>query len=232
MIKDFQDYLLRRVHIRDKYVPYYVKWVSDCYSFLDVPMQHNFPSDQKNNFLKHLAKKHEDWQGRQADYALRLYSYFLTHLKKDTNDGSENSEALWNELEKDTRKALRLRHRSLSTEKTYVGWLRSFRSFLSAKQPLELNGTDIRNFLSYLAVDRKVSPSTQNQALNAIIFVFKHVLEKDVNVLDAVRARPKRRLPTVLSVKEIEKVFDRISKECIVSWLCLPMAVAFVSASV
>lgn len=65
---------------------------------------------------------------------------------------------------------LRLRHRSYSTEKTYILWLRQFRGFIKDKNPHSLGGKDIQNFLSHLAVEKKVSASTQNQALNAMSF--------------------------------------------------------------
>ena len=103
------------------------------------------------------------------------------------------------------REALRLRHRSLSTEKTYLIWFRSFRQFVGEKQPGELLGRDLQDFLSHLAVERKVSSSTQNQALNAIVFLYRHVLDKNIDQeLSAVRARQRRHLPVVLTLREIE----------------------------
>jgi integron integrase len=90
--------------------------------------------------------------------------------------------------------------------------LRKFRDFAAGKPPEELQGADVQDFLSYLAVERRVSSSTQNQALNAMVFIFRHVLEKDIeNILNAVRARHKRRLPVVLTVQEVERIFDRMS---------------------
>ncbi|MBW2030336.1 MAG: integron integrase [Deltaproteobacteria bacterium] len=112
----------------------------------------------------------------------------------------------------ETRRALRLRHRSLSTEKSYLMWLKRFRGFANSKRPGDLEASDLQDFLSYLAVEKKISPSTQSQALNALVFVFRHVLEKDIeNAIDAVRARHKRRLPVVMSVQEVERVFDEMT---------------------
>ncbi|MEP9410653.1 MAG: integron integrase [Candidatus Brocadia sp.] len=112
-----------------------------------------------------------------------------------------------------TSEVLRLRHRSYSTEKSYIAWLRSFRGFVHDKKPSQLTSKDIQDFLSSLAVDRKVSASTQNQALNALIFVYRHVLEKEIgeDELNAVRAIYKRRLPVVLTLKEVHAIFDRLS---------------------
>ena len=91
---------------------------------------------------------------------------------------------------------LRLRHRSLSTERTYMYWLRSFYKHLKGTSPYELASSDVRNFMSYLAVEKRISASTQNQAFNAILFFFRHVLEKNIAGADTVRAKQKKRLQT------------------------------------
>jgi hypothetical protein len=59
--------------IKPQYVPFHLKWVSDCYGFLNEPLLARLGSDRRKQFLSHLAKRHEDWQVRQADTALRLY---------------------------------------------------------------------------------------------------------------------------------------------------------------
>jgi integron integrase len=106
---------------------------------------------------------------------------------------------------------MRLHHRSVSTEKTYVGWLRGFRRFIGGKEPGDLEGRDLQDFLSYLAVEKHIATSTQNQALNAVLFLFRHVLGKDIDyTLDAVRARQKRHLPVVLTPQEVHAIFARM----------------------
>lgn len=212
MMKKFQNYLLNTAHIKSKYVPYYIKWVSECYSFLNEPIQNIISTDQKQRFLKHLSRNHEDWQVKQADYAFRLYNFFLSRGQQSEQASLSGGADEWRRLEEETHKALRLRHRSLNTEKTYITWLRRFRDFVEEKHPEALEGRDLQDFLSHLAVERRVSTSTQNQALNAIVFFYRHVLEKDIeNMLNAVRAKHKRSLPVVLSVQEVERVFDRMS---------------------
>jgi integron integrase len=211
MIREFESYLSNKKHVKDKYFPYYIKWVSDCYSYLDESVESRLPADRIQTFLSHLSKKHEDWQVNQADYALRLYQFFLSMGKRHKQDNSGGAQYKWKELEEETRKVLRIRHRSLRTEKTYIGWLRRFQGFAIEKAPESLEGKDIQDFLSHLAVDRRVSTSTQNQALNALVFVYKHVLIKDIeNTINAVKARYKRRLPVVLTIKETEQIFDKI----------------------
>lgn len=212
MLSAFKDYLVGRAFVQDKYVSYYLKWVSDGYSFLDKSDSIALSREEKERFLKHLSKTHEDWQVNQADNALRIYDYFFSSQNKNDLKQSGNKSEPWVDLEARTREALRLRHRSSSTEKTYLIWLRAFRKFLESKPPSEICSADIQRFLSYLAVERSVSPSTQNQALNALIFVYRHGLDKTMGEkeLDAVRAAQKRRLPVVLSPKEVQAIFDNL----------------------
>ena len=115
------------------------------------------------------------------------------------------------------RNALRLRHASPRTEKAYVYWARRFILFHGKRHPLELGPEAITAFLSFLAVDGHVSASTQNQALNAIVFLYRRVLGRDVPQLDElVRARKPRRLPVVLTAPEVRAVLARLDG---VPWL-------------
>jgi integron integrase len=212
MLDQFHQFLAKNGHIREKYLPYYVRWVSECYTFLNETIEHKISSEQKHQFLNHLSTSHEDWQLKQADHALRLYNFFLSHEREKSPPGSTDSEEKWKTIEEDTRKALRLRHLSLSTEKSYLIWFHQFQAFICGKAPEELQGTDIQDFLTHLAVKRQVSSSTQSQALNALVFVFRHVLRKEIEgLIEAVRAKRKRRLPVVLTAQEVELLFARIS---------------------
>jgi integron integrase len=212
MLKSFQSYLSSVNRIKEKYIPFYIKWVSDCYSYSNVPLEHRLTVDKKQTFLGHLSKHHEDWQVNQADYALRLYQHFLSSKRADGQNMAKDRPGAWDELEKQTSASLRLRHRSLSTEKTYIGWLRCFRGFVAEKSPGRLEANDLQDFLSHLAVEKRLSSSTQNQALNALVYVYRHILDKDIeNAIKAVRAREKRRLPVVLTAMEVEQIFDRMS---------------------
>lgn len=105
-------------------------------------------------------------------------------------------------------KVMRLKHLSLNTEKTYTGWSRRFQEYVNGKSPNDLSTDDIRSFLSYLAVEKKIAASTQNQALNSVLFLFRHGLGKQVDDLDAVRARKRRRLSVVFSPEEVNQVFN------------------------
>ena len=97
---------------------------------------------------------------------------------------------------------MRIKHYSLQTEKSYIQWVRRYIYFHNKRHPEEMGALDVQKYLSYLAVEQNVSASTQNQALNAIVFLYKNVLKKELGSIDAIRARKPKRLPVVLTVEE------------------------------
>jgi integron integrase len=109
------------------------------------------------------------------------------------------------------RQLTRTMHLSIRTETAYVSWIEQFLRF-ECKQagqwrhPAELGSDEVNRFLTYLAVERNVAASTQNQALSAILFLFKKVLKQDNLDFQAVRAKKPQRLPVVLSIEEVRRV--------------------------
>ncbi len=105
------------------------------------------------------------------------------------------------------RQAIRVRHYSRRTERAYVGWILRFISFHGVRHPAGMGASEVAAFLTSLAVDCHVSASTQNQALSALLFLYRIVLDQDVGWVDGVvRARRSRRLPVVLSREEVRAV--------------------------
>ncbi|MDX1437369.1 MAG: integron integrase [Anaerolineales bacterium] len=109
------------------------------------------------------------------------------------------------------RQAVRLKNYSYRTEQTYVSWIRRYILFHNTTHPAELNARHVESFLTHLAVEKNVAASTQNQALSALLFLYRHVLEIELDLpIDAVRAKRPRRLPTVLSHEEALHVLASI----------------------
>ncbi|PKL51733.1 MAG: hypothetical protein CVV37_04995, partial [Nitrospira bacterium HGW-Nitrospira-1] len=110
---------------------------------------------------------------------------------------------------------IRLKHYSYSTERTYLQWVERFFAYVTetaGKQIDAVTAEDFRDFLSHLAINMHVSASTQNQAFNAILFLFRNVLNKEVGELDTtVRAKRGQKLPVVLTVDEIKRFFEQMS---------------------
>ena len=105
------------------------------------------------------------------------------------------------------RSALRVRHYSPRTEEAYVAWVRRFVKFHGTRHPADLEAGDVARFLSHLADTRHVSAATQNQALAALLFLYRDVLGRDFGWLtDVVRAKRARRLPVVLTREEVRRV--------------------------
>jgi integron integrase len=115
------------------------------------------------------------------------------------------------------RAEIRLRHYSLRTEKAYVDWIKRFVLHHRKRHPAGMGGDEVRSFLNHLASNREVSPATQAQALAALLFLYKRVLNVDLPWIDnVVRAHRPKRLPTVLSQSEAQRVIAHLDG---VHWL-------------
>jgi len=186
-------------------------WLSKFLEFTERDEELSSPETIRL-FLRQLGKDYEEWQVQQAKDAIRLFLYYRSKQDQSHDDSCKQCLREWDSVIQEMVRVLRLKHRSLMTEKTYLLWLRKFQRFTENKSPTKIDSSDVRNFMSYLAVDEKVSASTQNQAFSAILFLFRHVLEKDIEeISQAVRAYPKRRLPVVLSRQEVLRLFDQLN---------------------
>lgn len=104
-----------------------------------------------------------------------------------------------------------LRHYSPKTLRSYLGWMRKLQTFTKSKSPELLTTEDVKAFLTNLAVHHSVSASTQNQAFNALLFFFRHVLQKDFGKIDGVvRAKRSKYIPVVLSRPEVDRIIKKL----------------------
>lgn len=105
------------------------------------------------------------------------------------------------------RSVIRRKHYSLRTEQAYCDWIRKFILFHHKRHPREMAEPEITEFLTYLAIERNVASATQNQALSALLFLYKEVLKEEIGWLDHVeRAKRPARLPVVLTRDEVDKI--------------------------
>ena len=105
------------------------------------------------------------------------------------------------------RQAIRTRHFSPKTEESYVHWIKRFIFFHNKRHPAQMGESEIAQFLSSLASDAHVSASTQNQALNALLFLYREILKKSIGYVDGVvRAKRPHRLPVVLTRQEVRSI--------------------------
>jgi len=183
------------------------------------------------------SKKQSEASCRQAYHAISLYYELIDRINENlshTDKASKeyiptqtlvNKEALpsktlsseqgavklsgasWVSLFNQLAVAIQVRHYSPKTLKAYRSWIRQFQIFTKSKPPELLCMEDVKSFLSSLAVEKKVAASTQNQAFNALLFLFRHVLEKEFEQVEGVvRAKRKTYIPVVLSREEVDCV--------------------------
>jgi integron integrase len=176
-------------------------------------------------FLDDLKADEEiaPWQVEQARSAIGiLYRKHLgldpaqmpptrSDVSRDATTQPRQINALHGGLIEDLRSAMRVKHFSLRTQEAYMGWAKRFIAFHDLRSPLELNETHIRAYLTYLATEKSVASSTQNQALNALVFLFKNVLHADLgDFSDFVRARVPRRTPNSLSREQVGSLLEAL----------------------
>jgi len=117
----------------------------------------------------------------------------------------------WQKIYNELNNEIKVRHYSPKTFKSYAIWTRKFQQFTKGKAPEVLSPSDVKDFLTFLAVRQKVSASSQNQAFNALLFLFRHILKKDFGKIDGVvRAKRKPYIPVVLSREEIDDIINNL----------------------
>lgn len=222
---DFRHFM-RQQGVSDKNLKWYVYWIREFASFMQDRPLHRCSEQDVSAFLDHLSVtlNKEIWQTDQAKKAITFCRDFLkvpntsglTPAPSPSSRSPESTNKMWGAISEDIfnriRIEIRYRHYSLRTEQTYMQWIHRFARFHQSKTIAELSAKDVRAYLEYLAVEKKVSASTQNQALNALVFLFHRVLQKDMGEIgEFTRAKRPVRLPVVLARKEIEALLSSLS---------------------
>jgi integron integrase len=220
--------------------PFYVNWAKTFANFIPEKSLKERTRKDIEAFLADLAKRSgiADWRVRQAKQALRiLYEKFLPDYvpEKHTRiasvgkhpvqkpvakaDGFRDRvipgelERRFSDLVEAVKTKIRSRHYSYRTETSYLDWVRRFIAFHGYANPGGLNApAAVKSYLDYLAVEREVTASTQNQALNALVFFYGEVLQKPIGEIEEfARAKRPRRLPEVMTRDEVQRLLSRMS---------------------
>jgi len=109
------------------------------------------------------------------------------------------------------REAIRVKHYARNTEQAYVYWIKKYILFYNKRHPKEMGTGEVQAFLTHLALEEHISASTQNQALSALLFLYRNVLSQELGLVDSVRAKPSQHVPTVLSRAEVQAVLHEMS---------------------
>jgi integron integrase len=211
-MEQFKSYLITSRLTDENRAGFYLSWITRFYEFCNKKQEDSVAQEEIERFLKYLSRIREDWQVKQASEAIQIYQYYKERKKTEKIKESLELNAQWKLIAESMQKILRLMHRSYRTEQAYIGWVRQFYRFMKGRSPYSIESRDVKDFMTYLAVERNVAISTQNQAFNAILFLFRHILDKKINdISDAVRAKKNIRLPVVLTKQEIERLFNQMS---------------------
>lgn len=208
---DFENYLISKRIVPKQTAPYYLSWIKKCLSNSKKTFGDEFSSAEIDRFLHLLSREKEDWKVEQAAEAVRIYNFYAKSKVNPTIKETKEIRDQWRFAAEEMTKMLGLKQRAATTTSSYLSWLRQFYQFTKGISPLILDTTHVKNFLTYLAVERKISKSSQNQAFNAILFFFRHVLEKNLDDLrNVVRSRKSKRLPAVMTKSEVKHLISHM----------------------
>ena len=219
----FAGWLRQRRLAPENRIPYLVRWVERF-----LRLSHARPTeawqDTLRVFLEDLGEgQTADWQIRQAGEAVSLYCGQFHPPREVPAAESQLAESQQKERQPptiastlaDMRQLLRLRHYAPSTLRSYLGWANRFLRYLGGKRSNPPTLADAKAFLSHLATRAKVSASTQNQAFNALLFLYRHVFHSELGDMSAtVRAKRGQRLPIVLTFDEVRAILAELKGKC------------------
>lgn len=192
-------------------IPFYESWVTQAYDYLKRDLGQELTPEEMQSFLAYITKI---WGARQVGQAREALDLYLALKQKNSRKTQRNhhGELTWESALNEFIRVLRSKNRSTSTEKNYVSWVKAFRRFVQDTAPHALTNEDTEGFLQYLADERKVSLSTQNQAFNALLFFFRHVLRKEITHRQNLPGKDKKRaLPVVLTRDEVSRLFEHMT---------------------
>lgn len=201
----FERFLREEQGYEEKVIPWMVRWVRGFLSGLDSPAQW----DQRcREFYAELENRVAGWQYAQAAKSVQLY---LEFYRRSNSNVPVIRVGSWEEVEETARREIRRQGKSLQTEKTYVYWITRFRNYRTTPQPVGCSTQHVKDFLTFLAAEKRVSVATQNQAFNALLFLYRFVLGRSIADLNAIpRSRPSKRLPVILSADQISAIIGRM----------------------
>jgi integron integrase len=219
ILPEFQQFLVDKGFASKKHAPFYALWAS---KFLAYSNNNNEldPEKSMEGFLALLMEDQttEDWQIDQARDALKLFVHHFggNNLLKIAGK-TETSKTRFSDcpqIIRSLRDSIRIKHYAYKTERSYIDWVKRFYEYTAKikKKDVQKDGfssEDVRDFLSHLALKLKVSSSTQNQAFNALLFLFRNVFMSELDGLKTtVRAKRGPKLPVVLSKEEMGRIFE------------------------
>ncbi len=154
-----EKFIQERFKVSSNKLPYYIKWINHYEKF----NLHNGCSEENiDSFIIHLQSSYQDWQVVQAEKAITIYHSFLNKNGSTKDDNVEKIND-WIKILHRTKEEIRLQNKSALTEKNYMYWIKKFITYILNKPPISVDQSDVKAYLTYLAVERTVAFSTQKQ---------------------------------------------------------------------
>ncbi len=214
--KLYKFYLAKGIQ-KDK-IPFYIKWLNRFVAFYNQSLDQVSREDIWR-FADHLEKEgFAGWQVKQAQKAVTMYiegycgKKIIDDLHPETDEKQAGSTVTsWRQAKENFSEIMRLRHYAYNTEKTYREWIRRFILYTGLSAPDQAKPEHVKRFLTHLVVEKNVTSSTQNQAFNALLFLYRNVLDIEFgDFRNTLRARKSKRIPVVMTPDEIKNVFSHI----------------------
>lgn len=191
-----------------------LKWLR---FYLDFCLRYKHPPRDEESvtpFLQKLSAKGQSLEAqKEAAESVGIYQRLMKSWSRqpEADAATEQARAPWDDCQRRLKEEIKLRQYSRKTWQAYSGWVDQFRSFLRDKPPGTVDSEDARRFLTHLAVDRRVVATTQNQAFNSLLFLYRHILKAEYELGDTVtRAKRSRYVPVVLSRQEVDAVLAHL----------------------
>ena len=210
--EQYRRFLLERQFATEKTAVYMQKWVEQFLHFACDYRGESFEQVlTRFEFMLEDRGGLEPWQLKQANDAITLYHYHFRHHQSGAQVSVTASER--DAIMAKVHEWMRIRHYAKKTEQSYMHWINRFLHYAEQqKGGGDLSVNHFSGFISQLATKGRVSASTQNQAFNALLLLFRDILHVDTTELPkTIRAREGKRLPSVLSVDEVKKVFAAVA---------------------
>ncbi len=203
--REFEAFLKDEHGFPERVVPWMGRWVA---GFLEGLASFQDWDRRSKEYYRDLEGRVADWQYAQAAKAIQLYYSFR---KDDDPTDACATDLSWTDITESARREIRRQGKALQTEKTYVYWIERFRRFVGSASPGDCETQHVKDFLTWLAVEKRVAVATQNQAFNALLFLYRYVLGVSIRELTAIpRSRAGKRLPVVLPVEQISSIIRRM----------------------
>lgn len=205
---DYKEYIERNNFVSEDKSCYFINWIE---RFLQMNYSKRLSNQDKiMQFVESLAVDEtlKEWQRAQGRQAVEIY---LNMFLKTVKAAAMSVDLHYTKIVEEARTALRLKHYAYRTEQTYLDWIKRYMDHCVQANWDTENSSSVKLYLTALAVEKQVASSTQNQAFNALLFLFSNVFGKELtDIKDSVRAKAKKNFPAVLSIDEVKRLFAQV----------------------